>query len=160
MAKPRIYVETSVISYLTTRPSRDSIIAARQMLTRLWHESVVREQLHLSGLVIEEITQGDAQAAARRVEICKDWVQLGSHAQTADLAQRLMDASVVPATEPEDAAHIALATLHEMDYLATWNFAHFVSPDAKYKVFLALSQWGYKPPIFATPEELYEGSQS
>jgi hypothetical protein len=110
-----------VISYLTARPSRDSIIAARQMLTRLWHESVVREQLHLSGLVIEEITQGDAQAAARRVEICKDWV---------------------PATEPEDAAHIALATLHEMDYLATWNFAHFVSPDAKYKVFLALSQWG------------------
>jgi hypothetical protein len=39
MAKPRIYVETSVISYLTARPSRDLLVAARQEWTRQWWEA-------------------------------------------------------------------------------------------------------------------------
>jgi len=75
---------------------------------------------------------------------------------TASLAQRLMDERIVPSTEPEDAAHIAIATLIGAKYLSTWNFAHFASPEAKYRVVIALSQWGYDPPLIVTPEELLE----
>jgi predicted nucleic acid-binding protein len=158
MPKPRIYVETSVISYLTARPSRDAIVASRQTMSHLWRESVDDDQLFISGLVLQEIAQGDTDAAGRRLRVAQHCICLPEPDGVEALALRLMQAQVVPSTEPEDAAHIALATLHQMDYLATWNFAHFVSPDAKYKVFLALSQWGYKPPLFATPEELYEGA--
>jgi hypothetical protein len=82
---------------------------------------------------------------------------LTAHPDTIQLANRLMQAGVVPHTEPEDAAHIALATLHGFKYLVTWNFAHFVGPDAKFRVFAALHDWGFTPALFATPEELLEG---
>jgi len=103
-------------------------------------------------------------ATADQLELWADRVldagvhRISAHAQTDVLANRLMQAGVVPESEPEDAAHIAMATLHGFRYLVTWNFAHFVGPDAKYRVFAALRDWGYAPALFATPEELLEGS--
>ena len=73
---------------------------------------------------------------------CAQLTLINTPENTAALAQRLMDERIVPSTEPEDAAHIAIATLCSAKYLATWNFAHFASPDAKYRVVIALSQWG------------------
>ncbi len=83
---------------------------------------------------------------------------LEGHADSPALARQLTDAGLVPATEPEDALHIAEATLARMDYVATWNFAHFVNVSAKYKLVQALAAWGFAPPLFATPEELLESN--
>jgi predicted nucleic acid-binding protein len=160
MTKYRIYLETSVISYLTARPSRDGVSAARQALTHDWWATVDQSQVWVSDLVLAEISRGDTQAVQRRQELIKQLPVLSAHADTASLANRLMQAGVVPRTEPEDAAHIALATLHGFRYLVTWNFAHFVGPDARYRVFVALHDWGYTPALFATPEELLEGDSS
>ena len=95
-------------------------------------------------------------AAARREAFCTSLALVDAPEGTASLAQRLMDERIVPATEPEDAAHIAIATLIGAKYLATWNFAHFASPEAKYRVVIALSQWGCNTPLIVTPEELLE----
>ena len=158
MVKAAIYLETSVISYLTSRPSRDGLAAARQAVTHDWWLSVDKTGVSISDLVLQEIARGDPQAASRRLALVAGLHRIVAHAQTDLLANRLMQAGVVPETEPEDAAHIALATLHGFRYLVTWNFAHFVGPDAKYRVFSALRDWGYSPALFATPEELLEGS--
>lgn len=83
---------------------------------------------------------------------------LEGHADSPALARQLTAAGLVPATEPEDALHIAEATLARMDYVATWNFAHFVNVSAKYKLVQALAAWGFAPPLFATPEELLESN--
>jgi hypothetical protein len=72
------------------------------------------------------------------------------------LAERLISTGTVPPTEPEDALHIALATLSQVDFIATWNFAHLVGSVAKFRLQLAIQQLGYPPPILATPEELLE----
>ena len=72
------------------------------------------------------------------------------------LAARLITEGVVPRTEPEDALHIALAAIHKMDYLASWNFAHLVGPGPKFALQTRLAQLGYTPPLLATPEELLE----
>jgi predicted nucleic acid-binding protein len=114
----------------------------------------------VSDLVIKEISRGDASAAARRVALVTGLPVVPQHRETDTLAERLMAANIVPRSEPEDAAHIALATLHGFKYLVTWNFSHFVGPDAKFKVFSALRDWGYSPAFFATPEELLEGAGS
>lgn len=155
--KPRIYVETSVISYLAARPSRDAITSARQIATHLWWR-FLGEMFDgvVSDLVLRESRRGDAIAAARRETFCASLALIDAPEGTASLAQRLMDERIVPATEPEDAAHIAIATLIGAKYLATWNFAHFASPEAKYRVVIALSQWSYDPPLIVTPEELLE----
>jgi hypothetical protein len=156
---PRIYVETSVVSYLAARPSRDAITSARQIATHLWWRGV--GELFdgvISDLVLSESRRGDAAAAARREQFCASLRRIDTPSRTAELAQRLIDESIIPKTEPEDAAHIAIATLSHSKYLATWNFAHFASPEAKYRVVIALNQWGYQPPLIVTPEELIEES--
>jgi predicted nucleic acid-binding protein len=150
-------METSVVSYLTSRQSRDTVLAARQLCTKEWWAQTAHSKIWVSALVIAEISRGDAQAAQARKSFVAHLPLVDDHPDTVALAQRLMAAKVVPATEAEDATHIALATLAGFDYLVTWNFSHFVSPQAKYQVFKALDSWGYKPALFATPEELLEG---
>jgi hypothetical protein len=157
MLMPRIYVETSVISYLTARPSRDLIVAARQEATREWWESRNEQFAAFSSqLVLKEVAAGDPEAAMRRLAICQPLPLLPIDAKCEALAERLVSTGTVPPTEQEDALHIALATLSQVDFIASWNFAHLVGPVAKFRLQLAIQQLGYPPPILATPEELLE----
>lgn len=155
--RQKIYVETSVVSYLTARPSRDLVTAARQALTRDWWESAPeRWDLAISALVIEEAARGDPTAAAHRLQALRELSSLpiGTHAR--DLAATLVQSGIVPTSEPEDALHVAIATVSEMQYLVTWNFAHLAGPDAKQKLLDGLRNLGHNPPLLTTPEELLE----
>lgn len=153
----RIYVESSVISYLTARPSRDLIVAARQEATPEWWECrSVKFVAFSSQLVLKEVAAGDPEAALRRLAICQPLPLLPIDASCEALAAQLVSTGAVPPTEQEDALHIALATIARVDFIATWSFAHLVGPVAKFRLQLAIQQLGYPPPIFATPEELLE----
>lgn len=116
---PRIDVETSVISYLANRPSRDSLVAARQALTHDWWAGLDLTRVWVSELVVAEISRGDAQAAKQRLDWIAQLPRIGIDDQSRELAKRLVSASLVPPTELEDALHIALASLHSFDYLAS-----------------------------------------
>ncbi|WP_295404148.1 type II toxin-antitoxin system VapC family toxin [uncultured Thiocystis sp.] len=154
---PIVYVETSVVSYLTARPSRDLVIAARQIWTREWWDlAPQRWTLRISDLVLEEASRGDAQAAARRIDALRGIDALPITPDAEILAAQLLDLRALPPTEPEDALHIALATVSSAHYLVTWNFAHLVGPDAKLKLLDSLRTCGYRPPLLTTPEELLE----
>ncbi len=156
--KPRIYVETSVISYLAARPSRNALTAFRQTLTRRWWEkSMGVFELEASELVRLEITSGDATAAQRRLNIFLELSVIALHADVSEFGKRLMSEGLVPRSEPEDASHIAQATLTGVDYIVTWNFAHLVNPQTKYRLVQSIERWGYKAPLLATPEEILEG---
>ena len=155
--KPRVYVETSVISYLTARPSRDLMLLARQQFTReFWSQRDTHYDAWISPLVIDEVSQGDPQAAAARLQACGALVMLEISSQAQAFAEELIAKGAVPPSEPEDALHIALATVCEMTYIASWNFAHLVGPAAKFKLQSKIKELGYKPPLIATPEEIYE----
>jgi predicted nucleic acid-binding protein len=153
----RIYVETSVISYLANRPSRDGLVAARQALTYDWWAGLDSTTVWVSELVVAEVSRGDLQAAGNRLRWIENLPRVEIEPQAIDLAQRLMDEGLVPKTEAEDAMHIALASVHGFDYLVSWNFAHFVGADPKYRLFSALRDWGLNPVRLVTPEELMEG---
>jgi predicted nucleic acid-binding protein len=153
----RIYVETSVISYLANRPSRDGLVAARQALTHDWWAGLDSATVWVSELVVAEVSRGDLQAAGNRLRWIENLPRVEIEPQAMDLAQRLMDEGLVPKTEAEDAMHIALASVHDFDYLVSWNFAHFVGADTKYRLFSALRDWGLNPVRLVTPEELMEG---
>ncbi|MDP2827306.1 MAG: type II toxin-antitoxin system VapC family toxin [Sulfuricellaceae bacterium] len=157
MTLPRIYIETSVISYLTARPSRDLLVAARQEATREWWD--LRDSAFhplISSLVLEEASAGNVEAALKRISICQPLAHLPIDTACEQLARELIAAKALPATEQEDALHIALATLARVDFIATWNFAHLVGPVAKYRLQSHIERLGYTPPILATPEELLE----
>lgn len=153
----RIYVETSVISYLANRPSRDGLVAARQALTHDWWAGLDSASVWVSELVVAEVSRGDLQAANNRLRWIEHLPRVEIEPQALALAQRLMDEGLVPKTEAEDAMHIALASVHGFDYLVSWNFAHFVGADPKYRLFSALRDCGLNPVRLVTPEELMEG---
>lgn len=157
MSIPRVYVETSVISYLTSRPSRDLLLAARQEATREWWD---QRNIHftplVSNLVLQEASQGDSDAARLRLEICRPLERLMIDDATQALARILIETNAVPASEVEDALHIALATTSQVDFIATWNFAHLVGPVAKFRLQTQILSLGFASPILATPEDLLE----
>ncbi len=154
---PRIYVETSVISYLANRPSRNGLVAARQALTHDWWATLDKSLLCVSDMVLEEISQGNPEAARNRLRQAQDLLLVEQTPEAFALATRLLESGVVPRTEPEDAMHIALATVHGCQFLASWIFAHFVGFDARYGLLAKLQAWGHKTAYLVTPEELFFG---
>ena len=153
--KPKVYVETSIVSYLAARPSRDLIVAAHQQITHEWWD-VRRAQydLYVSQVVIREASAGDPSAAARRMQVLQDMPLLDVIAQVALLAEQFILAHCLPQTAAEDALHIALAAIHSLEYLLTWNCTHIANAAMRPKIEDLIAQQGYSVPIICTPEEL------
>ena len=123
--KARVYLETTIPSYLTAWPSRDLIQAAHQQLTREWWEKR-REQfeLFISQVVLRECQAGDPTAAAARLEILQGLPLPEQTDEATKLAQALLQEVPLPERAAVDALHIAVAAVHGMEYLLTWNCAY------------------------------------
>ena len=155
--KPRVYLETSVISYLASRPSRDLIMAAHQQVTHEWWEKQRSKfELLVSQLVLQEASGGDKSAAERRNGFVKDLIQVQVNDAVIELAQRLLQVSAIPASEFADAVHIAAAAVHGINYLLTWNLKHIANAVIRHRIESACRESGYEPPVICTPEELLE----
>ena len=155
--KPRVYVETSVVSYLTARPARDIVVAGRQQSTRDWWATASRRfELVISGLVREEAAVGDPEAANARLAALAPLTRLAASREALDLARRLVAAGAVPPRAAQDAAHVALAAVHGVEFLATWNFRHIANAAARRRIEAVCRGSGFDPPVLCTPEELAE----
>jgi len=153
--KPVVYVESSVISYLVARPSRDVVAAGRQAVTVDWWENEsARFELRVSVLVEDEVSRGDPSAAERRLGVIAEIPILAATEHARDLAARLIDENVVPAGSEDDALHIAIASTQGTDYLLTWNFKHINNAETKKAVARVVESFGYVCPILCSPEEL------
>jgi predicted nucleic acid-binding protein len=155
MEKQKVYIETSVISYLTAKPSRDIIIAAHQELTRYWWD-VEKDKfdLFISELVINEAGAGDANAAELRLNQLNDLPLLDIDDRVVDLTKAILSSGVVPQKASEDALHIAIATVHRIDYLLTWNCKHIANAIINNQLRKIITENGYLMPVICTPNEL------
>jgi len=128
----KIYLETSFISYLVARRSRDLIVAARQQLTNDWWDNERQKyELFASEVVLEEVQLGDATEIAKRLQVLSDLSILTTTDVAGQLASNLLVKGVLPAKAARDALHIAVATVHGMDFLLTWNCKHIANPHAR-----------------------------
>jgi len=153
--KSRLYLETTVPSYLTSRPSRDLIIAGHQQVTREWWENRRDSfQLYLSQLVIDEASAGDPAAARDRLKTLKDIPLLDISPEVAELASHILASGKLPRKAAADAAHIAIAAVHGMDFLVTWNCVHIANATNARAIAAACRELGYDCPVICTPEEL------
>lgn len=155
--KPSVYVETSVISYLTARPSRDLVMAAHQEVTHeWWHNRRAAFTLFYSEAVRDEASMGDAQAAAQRLVLLDELSLLEIPAQAFDLANALVQATALPAKARVDALHIAIAAYERMDFVLTWNFKHIANAQSASKVRQVCESFGLVCPVLCSPLELLE----
>ena len=156
--KRKIYVETSVISYLTARPSRTIIGAAHQQITLTWWEQRSDYELLLSQAVWQECAAGDPVAAQKRLAALDGISVLAVTQDMIRLAEALIKQAIIPARAVEDALHIAVSTLHGVDFLLTWNCRHLANPIIQEKIAMHLEQLGLFLLIICTPEELLGGN--
>src|SRR5215475_6440614 len=155
--KPTVYIETSVISYRAARPSRDLIVAAHQQMTHEWWERVLPQcDAFVSAVVLEEIAQGDPDAAQRRVQSVSAFPILEVVPEVHTVAAAYFAAIPLPDKAQADAYHLALAAWHGLDYLVSWNCTHIVSGRVRMIVEEVNAQLGIRTPIICTPEELME----
>ena len=152
--RPRVYLETSVLSYLTAWPSRDVVRIAHQQITAEWWAARQVFELFVSDVVLDEIRQGDAGAAERRIEASSGLVVLTTTPSAESLAASLLSAAALPAKAALDALHVANAAVHGMHFLLTWNCAHIANAAMRPRIETVCRSGGYEPPIICTPEEL------
>jgi predicted nucleic acid-binding protein len=150
-----VYIESSVISYLVARPSRDVVVAAHQAITEAWWQSQRAEfDLFVSSLVIQEISRGDAAASEKRLQAVDNIPLLATSPEAQRLAEDLLAKGAVPANSEEDALHIAIAAAGGIEFLLTWNFRHINNAQTKAVITTVVESHGFACPILCSPEEL------
>jgi hypothetical protein len=152
--KRKVYIETSVISYLTARPSKTILGAAHQQLTCAWWEKRFAYELFISQSVLQECAAGDPNAAAKRLAALDDLSILAITEEMIVLAEDLIAQRLIPAKAIEDTLHISISTLHHMDFLLTWNCRHIANPIIQEGIAESLQRKGLFLPMICTPEEL------
>jgi hypothetical protein len=156
--KPRVYIETSIPSYLTARQNNDLRAMANQNTTIEWWENRKPEfDIYISEFVVAESSQGDPEAAARRLNAIENIPELNVTEDVRQLARALVVEGPIPKGSEIDAYHIAVAAVNGMDYLLTWNCVHIANATIRPKVEAVCRNHGFEPPIICTPQELMEG---
>jgi hypothetical protein len=151
----RVYIETTFVSYLTARPHRDIVVAAHQQLTQEWWDTCKdKYELCVSQLVLQEAGAGDSQAAKERLAVLATMKLLDITAEAQQLGKELVRAGALPTKAQADALHIAIAAIHGVPFLLTWNCRHLANATMRSVIEKACKNRGYLAPIICTPEEL------
>jgi len=158
--KRTIYIETSVISYRVARPSRDIIVLARQEITAEWWDTVLPHlDAYISPVVLDEIAEGDQQAQTLRLQLVANMPPLAVDERIISLAEAICEEIRLPDRAQADAYHIAIPSVHGIEYLVTWNCKHIANAFMLRKIEQIVQAKGYTMPVVCTPEELMEEIQ-
>ena len=151
----RVYIETTIPSYLTSWPSPQVVHAGHQISTHEWwgnHRQ--RYELYTSLVTHQEAGSGDAAAAQRRLEAIEGIPLLEITPECEAIAGAILNAELLPAKADRDALHIAVATFHRMNILLTWNIRHIANAHVREDLRVLIASLGYTLPTICTPEEL------
>jgi hypothetical protein len=155
--KLKVYIETTIVSYLAARLSKNTIIAGRQVLTQEWWENRSKSfDLVVSELVFQEAGQGDPNVAKKRTDYIDETESLAITNEAVSLAETLVIENAIPKQFGEDALHIAICAVNGIDFLLTWNCKHLANAIRRHKIETIVEKKGYQCPIICTPAELME----
>ena len=155
--KPTVYIETTIVSYLTAWPSRDVLRLSHEILTREWWTTRRSAfDLFASDVVVQEASRGDPSADAERLNALAGIPLLPLNPAVSDLAQRLETALSLPPRARLDAAHAAIAAVHGVQFLLTWNCTHLANAFLADRIERACAECGFKAPRIITPDLLME----
>jgi len=151
-----VYLETTFISYLVARPSRDLLVAAHQQATQEWWAERRREfECYVSQVVIDEASMGDPEEIEKRMKVIDELSALEVNAEAESLAQAILSSGAMPSRAVRDAAHVAVAAVHNIDYLVTWNCKHLANAQLIRRISEVCESLGLlRIPVICTPEEL------
>ncbi|MFM5981762.1 MAG: type II toxin-antitoxin system VapC family toxin [Sphaerospermopsis kisseleviana] len=150
-----VYIETSILGHLTARPTDNLIVAANVKITQDWWNEYRRSfMLYASEIVEDEAGKGDPEMASQRLNLLQSLMLLELTEEAFELSQAFLSQSNLPQKAFNDALHMALATVYNLDYLLTWNCKHMANAQIQRKLARISSDLGYVLPVICTPYEL------
>ena len=152
-----VYIETIVLSYLVALAAKDVVIAGHQKTTQDWW-SLRRDAFacYISQVVIDEISAGDPSEVKKRLAVADSPDSLAVTDDAKQLTESIIKSGIRPPQAVRDAAHIAVATVHKVQYSLTWNCKHLANAQIAKRVANLCRMAGYGMPTICTPEELLE----
>jgi len=155
--KPKVYVETTIVSYLTARLSRDLVTAAHQQITeQWWKDRRLAFDLFASQAVIDEAGEGDETMVGLRLKVLEELPLLDITEEVSSFAEELIRVGPMPRKAAIDAVHVAASVVHRIDYLLTWNCKHLANAAIRVKIDQMCRSRSYSSVVICTPEELME----
>lgn len=155
--KPTVYIETTIVSYLTARPSSDVMLLSHQLTTQKWWTTArLRFDVYASEFVIKEVSGGDPLAAANRLKVLESIAMLDVSESSEELASNIAHRLRLPRTAAIDAAHVAIAAVSGMSFMLTWNCKHLANAALADEIERTCAEAGYKSPRIVTPDLLME----
>ncbi len=152
--KQKIYIETSVISYLVANTSKNLVIAAHQASTVDMWKQIDKFDVFISDMVIQESSRGDKKQSSDRLNKLTNIPALKIDDEAKKLAKALLDGKAIPEKCPEDALHISVAAINGIDVIVTWNFKHINNPFTRKMIRTIIESKGIVCPEICSPEEL------
>jgi hypothetical protein len=153
--KPKVYVESSVISYLTARQGRNLIVRSNQAITKEWWKTATKRfDLFISAVVVKEIEAGDKNAARARLAVADALELADIQAEAISMARAIVERGALPKKAEEDALHIAVASYARLDFLVTWNCTHIANAEIRKAIEVVARGFNVNCPIICTPQEL------
>jgi len=157
--KEIVYIETTIVSYLVARPSRDLVLSAHQHITRDWWENERGKYLCIvSEEVMREVMRGENEMAQARINALEDMTIIGITPEVEALASTFMETGALPPGMRTDAIHLAAATISGSDYLLTWNCRHLANAHVLRRLQKEAERHAWMLPGVCTPMELMENS--
>lgn len=127
--KEIVYIETTIVSYLVSRSSRDLVVSAHQQITREWWESVRGNYICItSDEVRREAALGDPEMSKRRLEALRGITQVTTGVDAITLAKGILEKGILPPSVFSDAVHLVVAAMNRASFLLTWNCRHLANP--------------------------------
>lgn len=155
------YIETTIPSYYAARSSASLFQTAKQAATREWWDGGCSGfELFTSLETLDEAAKGDARMAADRLNLLQHIPLLPMPDEALELARELLVSGIVPAKAASDALHIAVAAVHRIDYLVTWNFKHIANPFLRDRLRSSVGKAGFQLPVMCSPEELLQNDEA
>jgi predicted nucleic acid-binding protein len=154
MNNPTVYVETTVIGHIAARQQADILVAARQLTSQRWWAVRDRYKLFVSQIVVDECSVGDISAASERLTLINNIPILAVSSDAKELADDLMLQHGIPASEPRDALHIAIAAVNGIQFLVTLNFTHIANAETRSIIEQVCRDHGIVPTLICSPDEL------
>ena len=156
--KKTVYLETTVVSYYAARPSRDVIVLAHQQITwEWWPIAVDKYSMYISEVVLDEAGMGDPETAAKRLEALQYFPRLDLNELVEKMTKVYIGELDIPEKSFRDATHIAVSSVHNIDYLVTWNCAHIANVEIRRKLESINERYDLYTPLICTPEEIGGG---
>jgi len=153
--KASLYLETTIPSYLTGRRTKDLIVAARQEVTHTWWDKRRSEfDLFVSQIVLDEVGEGDPESARRRLALLQGLPLLAVNEDVIALAEAIVRSRTLPEKAARDAAHVAVAAVHGIRFLLTWNCRHLANAEIFEDLGRVCAMAGCRCPVICTPDEL------